>query len=355
MEPSIVLLIGHARKVVGDTLQPKLPESEWKVLHASDDPEELAGQLKRAKVLCGGMGDTNQFLRDAGEPLRLLQVPFTGTDWLDEEAVPPGVSVCNVHNQDVGIAEYVLCQLLQWVCRVSEADANMRESCKVSAGRGDDAGFSPPMFQEPMPKGRPELFGRTLGIVGLGSIGRAVAARAAAFGMRVMATVGRTPAPPAEPPLDWIGSGTADLEQLLRESDFVLLACPLTDSTRGLVGAPQLAQMQQHAVLVNISRGPVVDEAALFGALQKQQIGGAILDVWWRFPDPAKRQKTCAPFGLEHPFHTLSNVVMSPHMSGWSEGRDERKLVQIAESLKRLADAKPLLNLVYSRPSASGA
>jgi len=346
MARGLALLIGHSRELIGGSLQPKLQESKWEVAKASDDPAVLAQQLANASALIGGMGETNKLLRAAGDRLKLLQVPFVGMEWLDESAVPPGVYVCNVHDQDVGISEYVLSQMLQWACRLHTADAVMRSSCKAAEECGDDAGFYPPFFQEPQPLRRAELFGQTLGIVGFGSIGQAVAARAGAFGMRVVALVGRAQPPPARAPLDWIGTGKVDLERLLRESDFVLLACPLTAHTRGMIGEQELAQMRGHAVLINVARGPVVDEAAFFAALREEQIGGAILDVWWRNPEVAKRQKTCAPSSPNHPFHMLPNVIMTPHISGWTIGREERTLAQVAENLALCADGRPFCNVV---------
>ncbi|CAK0839396.1 unnamed protein product [Prorocentrum cordatum] len=280
--PPVVLVTGHIRGIFGGLLQQRLAGSEWAVLLSSDDPAELARQLSRAVVLVGGMGDTNAHLRAAGEHLRLLQVPFVGTEWLDERAVPPGVAVCNVHDQDVGISEWVLCQMLQWICRTSDADALigtflatpelMRESCRAAAQQGADAGFSAPFYQQPPPPKREELRGKTLGIVGFGSIGRAVAARAAAFGVRLVATAGRRR--PVEPPLEWLGAGAADLLQLMRK----------------------------RAVLINVSRGPVVDEAALFSALREG--------------------------------------------SGWTAGREERCAAQIVDNLARCLRGEPLCNVV---------
>ena len=126
----------------------------------------------------------------------------------------------------------------------------------------------------------------------------------------------------------------------------MVLACPLTPRTTGLIGPAELAQMRPGAVLVNVSRGLVVQEAALFAALRERRIAGAVLDVWYRYPDLARGARTCRPSSPACPFHTLPNVVMTPHMSGWSDGRTDRSLDQVLDNLSRLAQGRPLLNVV---------
>jgi len=147
-----------------------------------------------------------------------------------------------------------------------------------------------------------EIYGATLGVVGLGAIGAAVAERGKAMGMRVMATR-RRPQPCPEyvdvllPP--------SQLSDLLRESEYVVLCVPLTRETRHLIGETQLRQMRRDAILINISRGAVVDEPALIRALQEGWIAGAGLDVF----DPE-------PLPANSPLWHLPNVIISPHVSG---------------------------------------
>src|SRR3546814_732910 len=126
-----------------------------------------------------------------------------------------------------------------------------------------------------------ELRGHTVGIVGYGHIGREVAQRCKAFGMRVMA-VSRTVR--EEPGLvDWYGT-VAEMDRLLAESDFVVVCAPLDDSTRGMIGAAQFAKMKPDAVIANVGRGEVIDEAALYAALAGWRIRGGIIDVWYSYP-----------------------------------------------------------------------
>ncbi len=155
-----------------------------------------------------------------------------------------------------------------------------------------------------------DLRGATLGIIGMGKIGRAVAERARGFGMNVVYTDnGPCPDAPGE---------FLDLDDLLRTSDFVSLHCPLTPQTRGLINASALQKMKPTAILVNAARGPVVDTAALTRALAAGQIGGAALDV----TDPE-------PLPPDHPLYQLPNCFIVPHIGSATHGT-RRKMAEMA-------------------------
>jgi phosphoglycerate dehydrogenase-like enzyme len=186
----------------------------------------------------------------------------------------------------------------------------------------------------------------TVGIVGLGSIGRAVGALATAFGCRVVAVRRRSGsgdralAPDeenrsfGEVMLDRVG-GPESLPQLLRESDFVVLAAPLTPETEGMIDEAALAAMKPGAWLVNIARGGLVDERALLKALRDGRIGGAVLDTFREEPLPPSSE-----------FYDLPNVIVTPHTS-WSSGRVlDRSVELFCDNLRRYAAGEPLLNVV---------
>jgi phosphoglycerate dehydrogenase-like enzyme len=181
--------------------------------------------------------------------------------------------------------------------------------------------------------------GRTVAIVGFGRIGKALAARARAFGMRIVAVnrSGRA-APEADRVLrfDRLGEGVA-------EADYIVLACPLTDETRGLIDAGVLAQMRPTAFLINVARGEVADEQALWEALARGRIGGALLDTWYRYPTPAEPEPRPSRFSFE----TLANVRCTPHMSGWTEGLMARRYRAMADNIARFARGEPLANVVW--------
>lgn len=172
----------------------------------------------------------------------------------------------------------------------------------------------------------------TLGIVGLGGIGRAVARRAAALGMRVMATRRSSTEGPGGVT---VLAGDGALARLLPECDYLVVAVPQTESTRGLLGAAELALLPPHAVVVNVARGKVVDEAALADALAGGRLRGAGLDVFAHEPLPP-----------ESPLWTLSNVLVTPHVSGTSHGFWRREARLVVENLRRWLAGEPLLNTV---------
>lgn len=171
-----------------------------------------------------------------------------------------------------------------------------------------------------------ELSGRTLGIVGMGNVGNALYRIAHhGFGMKVLAVTGRPDALPD-------GAEAADLSSMLSSCDVVVLCCPLTDQTRGMIGARELALMQRGSILVNVARGPVVDEAALIEALSSGAIGGAVLDVFDQQPLPS-----------DHPFMSMRNVILTPHMAGITEESMLRMGQGVVTETRRiLSGAKPL-------------
>lgn len=177
-----------------------------------------------------------------------------------------------------------------------------------------------------------EVAGLTLGVVGLGGIGREVARRARALGMRVVAARRTDPGGAgADPDVDALTT----LDHLLGTADFVVLAVPLTAETQGLLGAGALARMKPTAYLINVSRGQVVDEPALAAALQAGRLAGAGLDVFATEPLPA-----------DSPLWSLPNVIITPHQAAASPRTMERTMALWAENLRRFAAGEPLRNPV---------
>ncbi|MCC6802911.1 MAG: D-2-hydroxyacid dehydrogenase [Anaerolineae bacterium] len=191
------------------------------------------------------------------------------------------------------------------------------------------------------------LRGQTLGIVGYGSIGRELARAADALGMIVLATKRDVMHPADEGSYTEPGTGDPEGEiptrlyppeaigSMARECDYLVITAPLTDATRHMVNAAVLKQMKKTAVLINVGRGAVVDEAALIEALQTKRIAGAGLDVFEIEPLPA-----------DSPLWALDNVIVSPHVSGWHTTYDEKSVAVFIENLQRYLDGRPLLNRV---------
>ena len=316
----LALLVGAACAPFRDGMAAAVA-TPWDVVAIPDDLSASAALIGRADaVVTVNYGKS----WPAAPKLRLLQVPGAGYDGIDLAAIPPGVTPCNVFEHEPGVSEYVLLAMLEWCHRLGPADRDMRAGVWTRSSRFGGAPDD-------------ELAGKTVVIVGLGRIGSAVARRARAFDMRVLAvnrSAGKT-----DPNVERV-VGLDRMHAMLGEADFVVLGCALTPETRGLIGAAALAAMKPTAVLVNPSRGPVVDEAALYDALLNHRIGGAAIDTWWDYPPTAAPR---AP-SLRFPFHTLDNVLLSPHVAGWTTGTVVRRTLEMARNLDRLARGEPLRN-----------
>ncbi|HBE28364.1 MAG TPA: D-2-hydroxyacid dehydrogenase [Ktedonobacter sp.] len=179
---------------------------------------------------------------------------------------------------------------------------------------------------------RRELMDQTLAIIGLGHIGRRVAHLGRAFGMRVLATRRSVSEGEQDPDVDQLYP-MERLHDVLRESDYIVLAVPLTPETDKLIGEPELRVMRNNAYLVNVARGRVIDEAALIRALREGWIGGAGLDV-----------ATVEPLSSNSPLYTMPNVILTPHISGVSVHYDERLTKLFADNLRRYRAGETLRN-----------
>lgn len=262
--------------------------------------------------------------RDARQ-LRLVQCTGAGTNLIDIQAVPPTATVCNADGHAAGVTEYAF-----MVMSALQRDL-LGMHGRIRAGDWREHRSGP----------QPELRGRTLAIIGLGLIGAELARIGRAFGMRVTAVTNTPDQERArELELDYLGAVT-DLHRVLAEADFVVVAVPLNEKTTGLIGTNELNAMRTDAYLINVARGPVVEEAALYQALRDRAIAGAAIDVWYRYP---RGDESLLP--SEYPFHELDNVIMTPHVAGWTEGTLRIRIEQVTENLRRLAAGEPLLNIV---------
>ncbi|WP_417579436.1 NAD(P)-dependent oxidoreductase [Pelagibacterium sp.] len=261
------------------------------------------------------------------QDLKLLQVPGIGWDGIQAEHVPLGAKIANVAGHETAVAEYCLAQMLEWCQKLRSADAGLRAG---SWARSSRFGGAP----------HRELRGATVGIVGYGGIGRELAGMLKALGVRVLAANRSSSA--FDDQLEGCFA-LSDIPAMFEQCDFAVIAAALTPETRGLIGENALEALGTEGVLINVARGPVVDERALYEALAGERIGGAIIDVWYRYPD---RLDDPDPKPSHFDFSALNNVSMTPHISGWTEGTASRRVAIIAENLQRAAAGEPLLNVV---------
>ena len=261
--------------------------------HGKLTEDGLIDLIGDAEALVPGLERVGARVFDAAPQLRVVSAQGVGYDHIDvEEATRRGIAVCicagcNNHS----VAELAFGMMLGLARRVPEADAAVR-----AGGWSRLVGT--------------ELWGATLGIVGLGRVGRSTALIGRGFGMRVLATdIAWDITFANQHDIDYV-----PLPRLLRESDFVSLHCPLTPQTRGLIGDAALARMKPGAILINTARGPIVDEAALVRALRERRIAGAGLDVFETEPRP------------NNPFIDLPNAILTPHLGGATRQATDRAL-----------------------------
>ena len=295
---------------------------DTEVVDAGDRPR-VAAALADADILLTGAW------RQGSPPapkLRLLQVPLAGTDGIDIAALPKGVTLCNAYGHEAALGEFAVMMMLAWRHRLLDIATSFRGG----------SWFWSPSTGGPV---RGEIGGQTVGVIGLGHIGREVAWRAATLGCRVLA-VNRTPREQpssVERVFRW-----AELDNMLGECDVVVLCCALTPDTAGLIDQRRLRAMKPGAFLINLARGPIADEDALYHALRDGVIAGAALDTWWRYPSPEQPE----PRPSRHPFHELPNVIMTPHCSPRTEETIARRSRDVARNIDRFARGEPLENIV---------
>lgn len=244
----------------------------------------------------------------------------------DPQAYPAGCPVANVFEHETPIAEYTLMMMLAHATNLRSHLESFR------AGRWDGSGRV-----GGLPHG--EVSGKTVGLIGYGRIGQAIAARAQAFGMRVAAVSRSDEGQPAVQPD--LACEPGALETVLRQSDFLVVAAPLTSETRGMIGAAQLALLPLGSFLLNVSCAELIEEEPLFEALSRGRLAGAALDVWYQYPDPGQ-----TGHGSRLPFHELPNVFCTPHYSAWTSGMIHRRIDAMCQNLRRLAVGQPLERVV---------
>ncbi|RDJ25481.1 phosphoglycerate dehydrogenase [Bosea caraganae] len=258
--------------------------------------------------------------------LKLFHVPGAGYDAVDLAALPPATTLCNCFGHEQAIAEYVMSALLARNIPLSSADTDLRK------GQWTYWAGAPERVHG-------EIAGTTIGLLGFGHIGKAIAARAKAFEMKVVVANRSKVATSA---LVDRAFTLDQLDEFWGSADAIVVSVPFTDETKGIVGTDALAKMRPDAVIINVGRGPTIDEAALYEALKQKTIGGAIIDTWYQYPGPGRANPQ--PSAL--PFHELPNIVMTPHMSGWTTGTIRRRQQTIADNVGRRLKGEACINVV---------
>jgi phosphoglycerate dehydrogenase-like enzyme len=296
-----------------------------------DDEAGIVARLSDVDVLVS-MG-FSAHMAQAAPRLRLVQVPGAGLDRIDRGTLRPDTRLANAYGHEAGVAEYIIGAMIALTRSFGRLDARLRQGQWESLWA---VGTNAPSLW-------PELTGKTLGILGFGHIGQALARRATAFDMQVCAV--RRHAQPDVPSGVAFVSGPEQLDDVLRQADYIVVTLPLTPATRNLLDDRRLQLMKPTAFLINAARAEIFDEAALYGALASGRIAGAALDVWYRYPTSADPTPPAT-----QPFYELGSVIMTPHVSGWTQGMLDARASVIADNIVPTARGELPLNAIDPVP-----
>ncbi len=279
--------------------------------------ENIKKYLKEVEVAIGGTfskGDLEQ-----AKKLKLIQIPFTGVDKLDFSLHKNylDIFICNVHTNKFAVAEHAFALILALAKNIVVNDRDLR------LGRWHGLSTKEPTVQ---------LHRKSLGIVGLGSIGWEIAKIGHALGMKVFALKRKIKEKDLKKRniLVFLGE-KKDLEKVIKESDFIVVAVPLTKETKGLIGKKEL-KLMKGKYLINISRGVVIDEETLFKSLKEGNITGAAIDTWYQYP--SSKQRKVLP--SKYDFQKLNNVVMSPHTGGYTDRALEENIKSVFDNIVKI-------------------
>jgi glycerate dehydrogenase len=314
--PQIVVIDGHTLNP-GDLDFSPLAELGELVVHERTAPPQVEARLREAEAVLTNKVPFDAARFDALPALRYLGVTATGYNIIDTAAAKRhGVTVTNVPTYGTdSVAQHTIALMLE---RARHLTAHLQA---VAEGRWvGSADWCLPVAPVV------ELTGKTLGVVGYGRIGAAVAKIAAAMGMRIVAHTRSGSASGAGFVVEPVS-----LDTLFAESDVISLHCPLTEETRHLVNAARLQQMKPSALLINTSRGPLIDRDALAAALREEQIAGAALDVLDEEPPPADDPLPAAP-----------RCVITGHVAWWAREARQRLLDQSVTNLRAFLQGEPI-------------
>ncbi|SEM87582.1 2-hydroxyacid dehydrogenase [Cryobacterium luteum] len=327
LAPLRVLLTDNIMSRFATELNQTDSGTEWTIANTWSEQQILAALPDTDVLVCSSMS-SQMAVRAPG--LRLVHVTGAGYDKIPLADLAPGTRVSNTFHHGEAIAEHVIMTALMLSRRVIPVDRDMRAGRWRTVANDLTVPF------------HGTLRGRTLGLLGFGGIGQEVARLASALGMRVRAVrYNPAGAVPGDLTLDWVG-GLDDLPELLGSSDVVVVTVPLSEATRGVIDARALRQMRPTGILINVARGPLIDEDALVDALTEKRIAGAALDVWWGAPSG----DGAAPAAVAR-FADFDTVVLTPHYSGHALRTFQLRAADIAANVDNLAHGRPLARVVH--------
>ena len=266
--------------------------------------------------------------------LKHIQIPWTGSDRIDFSLLKkyPNITVANSHSNSLTIAEHAVALLLAVAKQINYRDSYMRKGdWSVRSAKGLNS----------FP-----LTGKTAGIIGYGAIGQKTAQMLKnGFNMKILA-IKRHPENNSNPEECEFLGGMDDLPKVL-EADFIIIALPLTSETKGIIGKKEFDLMKEGSIIINIARGPIINEEALYEFLKSKK-GFAGIDTWYNYPNntPTVANATPQPTFQNYPFHELENIIMSPHSAYKVEDIGIKTAEDIIANLNLLSQNKQPINLL---------
>ncbi|MCG2762195.1 MAG: reverse transcriptase-like protein [Candidatus Atribacteria bacterium] len=287
------------------------------IIPKKDERETIKKYLKDVEAVIGENFSKEDL--EQAKKLKLIQIPFAGVDKLDFNLYKnyPDIFICNIHANKFAVAEHAFALILALTKNIVTNDRDLR--------LGKWHGFS---TKEPTV----QLQGKSIGIVGLGSIGWEIAKIGHTLGMKVFALKRKIEEKDLKKKniLEFLGE-KKDLEKVIKESNFIVVAVPLTKETKGLIRKKEL-KLMKGKYLINISRGVVIDEEALFKSLKEGNLTGAAIDTWYQYPSPEQREVLPSKYD----FNKLDNVVMSPHTAGYTDRALEENIKSVFDNIVKI-------------------
>lgn len=310
------LQIGYIKDSIGSEFNLIVPEKF--------DEGEILKHIPDVKILLGD--NISKAMLDEGN-IELIQIPWAGVESLDFELLKNyDIPVCNSHSNALSVAEHAVALLLGIAKKIPYHDNLLRDGdWNRVENKNIESQYSS------------YISDKTIGIIGYGSIGRNVGKLMKGFNPKIMAIVSDKNKKYDE--VDFVGDKN-DLDYVLQNSDYVVVASALTDETRGMINKENMMKMKDTSYIINISRGRIIDEASLYYVLENRLIAGAGIDTWYNYPKESS--DTTYP-SKKYDFHKLSNIIVSPHRAAQIEG-EFTYLDDAVENIKRYHKDKDYIN-----------
>ncbi|HRU73848.1 MAG TPA: 2-hydroxyacid dehydrogenase [Caldisericia bacterium] len=314
------------------------PPKNWEeLLNKAKEEENFKGEIdfyfnnemdkviNDVEVIIGGVSD-GDIIKKA-KNLKLIQSPYAGVDPIPFDVIrEKGILVSNAHENALSVAEHGFALMLALSKSLIVHDRELRKSV-WHGWLANEPNF--------------EIYGKTLGIIGLGSIGREMAKRAKAFGMKVVGTK-KDINKDIDKLKDYVDEiyPMEKIDEVIKKSLFIFLSVPLTKETENLISEKELSLMKDK-YLINISRGRVVNEEALYNALKNGILKGAAIDVWYVYPKSGEKS-----YPSKYPFHELDNIIMTPHSGGFTVESLQRNWLFTFKNIIKFAKGEKIENIV---------